>query len=516
MPRLPNTPMLRTIFEGCVACVLLICSGFLAGCEGNSAMPTTGNGSTGSGAAYPLKVSANSRYLVDQNNQPFLLVGDAPQTIISLIPLTGTIPGGNAPTYFSTRQGQGFNAIWTDVLCDKYMVPFGGGTGCNSGGHAFDGTPPFTSGTAFDSSGTIYDISTPNPAYFAEIDSLVKLAAQYGFLVLLDPAETGGLAAAGGFLETNCPSGNTTKCYNYGQYLGNRYKSFPNIVWFTGNDFQNWSSDSVANADVVAIAQGIHDAEAANGGTPHLQTAELEYNESCATDDSLLAPLITQNLAYTYSPAYDRALSCYNHAPVTPVVLGETFYESSNLCGGGHGTPFNLRHQQYWTMTSGANGYVNGNDAWITFFTAGWQNNLNTPGEVQFGAYWRTFFQAIPWYNLVPDQSHTLVTSGYGTYLTANGSCNGAAINSNNYVTAALTSDNTTAVIYFPQAATITVNMAPFAAPVTAQWFDPSNGAYTLVSGSPFANAGTQQFSSPGSNSAGDPDWVLRLQVPSK
>jgi len=31
--------------------------------------------------AYPLKKSANNHYLVDQNNQPFLIVGDSPQAL---------------------------------------------------------------------------------------------------------------------------------------------------------------------------------------------------------------------------------------------------------------------------------------------------------------------------------------------------------------------------------------------------------------------------------------------------
>jgi len=34
-------------------------------------------------ASYPLKVSANNRYLVDQDNAPFLMIGDAPQTLIA-------------------------------------------------------------------------------------------------------------------------------------------------------------------------------------------------------------------------------------------------------------------------------------------------------------------------------------------------------------------------------------------------------------------------------------------------
>ena len=49
---------------------------------------------------------------------------------------------------------------------------------------------------------------------------------------------------------------------------------------------------------------------------------------------------------------------------------------------------------------------------------------------------------------------------------------------------------------------------------VTAQWYDPTNGKYTAISGSPFANTGTQKFATPGTNSGGDTDWVLVLTAP--
>src|SRR5215813_10225340 len=34
-------------------------------------------------AVYPLKVSPNQRYLVDQNSNPFMIVGDSPQGLIT-------------------------------------------------------------------------------------------------------------------------------------------------------------------------------------------------------------------------------------------------------------------------------------------------------------------------------------------------------------------------------------------------------------------------------------------------
>ena len=32
--------------------------------------------------AYPVKASSNNRYLVDQNNSPFMIVGDSPHSLI--------------------------------------------------------------------------------------------------------------------------------------------------------------------------------------------------------------------------------------------------------------------------------------------------------------------------------------------------------------------------------------------------------------------------------------------------
>ena len=151
---------------------------------------------------YPLKASANGRYLTDSNGVPFLLIGDSPQSMIA------NLAPQQMSRYMANRQTLGFNSILVDALCTTY-------TGGNGNGTAYDGTPPFTSGT----NPSNYDLSTPNPAYFAELDALVSLAASYNLAVVLDPIETGGWLVT---LENNGPS----KAYNYGVYLGNRYRAF--------------------------------------------------------------------------------------------------------------------------------------------------------------------------------------------------------------------------------------------------------------------------------------------------
>ena len=81
------------------------------------------------------------------------------------------------------------------------------------------------------------------------------------------------------------------------------------------------------------------------------------------------------------------------------------------------------------------------------------------------------------------------------------------------YLTAAQTPDGKLVMAYMPSTRTVTVDMTKLAGPVTARWYDPSNGVYTPIRGSPFTNTGSRQFTPTGRNSDGDGDWVLVLEA---
>jgi hypothetical protein len=417
---------------------------------------------------YPLKRSKDGRHLVDQRNLPFLIMGDSPQALIA------NLSEADAASYFATRQAQGFNTVWINVLCNTY-------TGCRADGSTYDGILPFT---------TPGDLSTPNPAYFRRVDDMIRLAARYGMVVCLDPIETGGWL---GVLRSN----GVAKDRAYGTYLGTRYQNFPNIVWLNGNDFQSWRTAS-DNSVALAVAQGI-----AAVDHHHLQTVELDYYQSDSLEDAAWAPIIGLDAAYTYSPTYAEVLQAFDRG-MMPVFLVEANYEGEHNAGD-QGSPLILRRQEYWAMLSGATGQIYGNH-FIWPFSKGWQSNLNTPAvrQLQYGT---ALFSSRPWYNLVPDQHHQVITAGYGTF---NG---GGTLISNDYVTAARTPDGSLVIAYLPTRRTITVDMSQLSGPVRARWYDPTSGTYSLVAGSPFANLGSRLFTSPGNNSTGDEDWVLILEV---
>ncbi len=424
---------------------------------------------------YPVKISASGRYLVDQNNVPFLMVGDSPHSLIV------NLSASDAALYLADRATNGINTVTVYLLCNASIAG-------RADGSLLNGTVPFTNTIPGTSS---YDLTTPNEAYFAYVDQIINLCASNGILVMLDPIETSG------WLETMLDNG-TTNCRAYGQYLGNRYKNFPNIIWYSGNDFQSWTNPA-DDAVVTAVAQGIKDED-----TNHLQTVELNFFSSSSLDDPNWAPIVGLNLVYTYYPTYAEVLHAYDQSASTPVFLGEANYEYETNPNTDGGSTLNLRMQEYWTMLSGATGQLYGNH-YIWQFASGWQSYLDSPGVVQLG-YLANLFGSRDWDDLVPDQTHTFVTSGYGSFVT-NGLFTG-----NNYVTTAVTPDGSLGMAYLPQGGRITVAMTNLQNNVLARWFDPSADTFTTIAGSPFSNTGTQTFRSPGNNSAGDPDWVLVLE----
>jgi hypothetical protein len=142
-------------------------------------------------------------------------------------------------------------------------------------------------------------------------------------------------------------------------------------------------------------------------------------------------------------------------------------------------------------------------------FAGGWQSRFDTAGVAQL-RYFENFFTHANWFDLVPDQSHKLVTSGYGTFNTTKD----FLLTGNDYVTAALSQDGTRGVVYCPKNTTLTLCLTNFAGPVTAKWYDPSAGTYSPVAGSPFANTiVAKNVATPGNNAANDPDWVMLLKA---
>jgi hypothetical protein len=77
--------------------------------------------------------------------------------------------------------------------------------------------------------------------------------------------------------------------------------------------------------------------------------------------------------------------------------------------------------------------------------------------------------------------------------------------------------DGIQTISYVPSTVTdkreLSVDLAQLTGRATAHWFNPVDGSYIHIPGSPFPNTGIQVFTTPGDNVTGTNDWFLLLEA---
>jgi len=299
---------------------------------------------------------------------------------------------------------------------------------------------------------------------------------------LLGPAFSGypcGPPPSGYCLNMEAASDATMTAY--GEYLGDRYKNFSNIIWLIGGDMDSSGDLKTKHND---IAVGIRSKD-----TVHLMTAENIRGQSSLDIWSGYSWLDLNGLYNLPSDIPSAAEKNFTRSDFLPEFMMEDWCENEHS-----ETPLSLRTEGYWAVLSGA--YL-GRDFCnypIWAFAAGWKAQLNSPGSVSESLTGKLFRSREHWL-MAPDINHSVVTAGYGT---------GATL-----TVTSRTSDGQSIIAYIPNgiAATITVDMTKIissTSTVQGWWFDPQTGA-TLNLGA-FSNSGKQNFRPPDSN-----DWVLVL-----
>jgi hypothetical protein len=432
---------------------------------------------------FPVGISANGRFLVDAHGKPFLLHGDTAWSLI--VQLTKE----EAEEYLENRRQKGFNAILVNLI-EYYYAD-------NPPNNRY-GEAPFT---------TPGDFSTPNEAYFAHADWVIQKAMEKGILVVLNPCYTGYSSdfktSGDGWMKEILANG-PEKCRDYGQYVGQRYKGYNHILWQAGGD-TTIPPGSDLEKNWLALLRGIKDQ-----APDHLWTAHW-YRCTTALDQPTFAQYLDLDNAYGGNRTYIQTLRAYNRPNAKPTFLNEGYYEDTWLLAGA-GAPQLIRAQAYWALLSGATGHIFGSDhIWSFGATVG--GGLRPPGEWRPGmdrqgsremVYVKRLFEGRAWQNLVPDQDHSVVTSGYGTFgkddRTVGGDYDGSLVMA--YVPSTGTEPRT-----------ITVNMARLSGMAYAHWYNPTNGTFAAIAGSPLANSGSRDFTTPGDNGTGTHDWVLVLET---
>ena len=413
------------------------------------------------GIAYPLSVSDDGRYLVDSLDRPVVLHGDAAWSLIVNVSIE------DARFYLADRRAKGVNAINVNLVETSFS----------------DQAPPWKNvygEVPFSPLPDTYilDFSKPNEAYWAHVDAVLEAAAEQDILVFAFPAYMGWMQQFDGWSYALDANG-TQRMRAYGEFLGKRYASQPNLIWVAGGDWGPSGPTYELTEEVQAWVDGIraHD-------THHLWTAHGGQQSGTEAYGYLGLDL---NTTYRYPPAEvpEAVRTDVNRTPRIPVVFFEGWYENEYST-----TTAQLRYQAYTSLLGGAMGQFYGNNP-IWEFSEGWKEALNDPGALSM-VHVRELVSSRPFHQLVPDEAGTVVSGHRGS------------LRDGTYVAAARAESGATSMIYVPQSRSIVVDLSQAVNAQSARLWcvDPKTGTSTDLGTVPAQGI---YSASP----CASPDWIL-------
>lgn len=417
----------------------------------------------------PLKVGPTGRYLVDQQEKPFLVTGDTAWSIIV------QLDEPSVERYLEDRQRRGFNSIIVNLIEHKF------------------GTRPPATRAGLEPFLDATDFSRPNPAYFEQAHRAVERANHYGIVVWLVPAYLGYGGGDEGFFK-EIKAGGRERLEAYGRFVGRKFSDLPNIVWMLGGDYTPEPGDRWS---VTTLGTAIRQED-----QRHLMTVHTAP-EGTAIAIFGQEPWATLNTVYSYKPAlFEPLQAAYAVAPPRPFVMIESTYEGEH-----DSKPPQIRRQAYWSILCGAAGQFLGNNPIWHFDGPGlfpspltWDQALDSQGSRDMATLHRLFEQ-VPWWELKPQPGPGLVIEGAGEGI-------------GQTLTAVATSRKLS-VTYIPSIGTeprvLTLDTRHLANPVTARWFNPVSGELTTAKESPLASSSRVSVRTPGDNGSGASDWILVL-----
>ena len=398
--------------------------------------------------AWPVRVSANGRYFVDQKDRPVFWLGTTQWELFRGHRLE------EAQLILDKSKDKGFVFVQTMLV------------GVGDGGRAnVYGQKPWLDDNPL----------TPNEAYFRNVDAVIQAARERDLILYLMPYHQ--------TCRKHITVGNARP---WAKWLAQRYKEVPNIVW---------SLIPEAKPEFVPILRELAAGLREGDGGVHLITVEPDpspYSSSFVHSEAWL----DFNSIQTWKGVeliYPMVTHDYNLQPVKPVLMAEGAYEQGSEYGF-EVSPLWVRRQAYYSYLAGGHHAYGHNDSWRILPT--WKQALDAPGARQMGILRRVFEARPQWWRLVPDQS----------LFAAGGQTKGRVLH-----LAARHPENKWAMTSLADPVEFSVNLAGLVgasdySPVRAFWVNPATGESEASESS--ANTGVQSFRTP----AGWEDSLLILE----
>jgi Protein of unknown function (DUF4038)/Putative collagen-binding domain of a collagenase len=438
-----------------------------------------------------LKVSADHRFIVRENGEPFFYLADTAWELLH------RLDRKDAAEYLRIRAEQGFTVVQAVALAET-----DGLTDPNPYGKLplidKDPTRPAITPGANPSKGPEYD-------YWDHVDYIIDEANRNGLYV--------GLLPTWGRWVVKDPRKDESiftvaSAQTYGEFLGKRF-SRKGVVWILGGDRKAAGVEDIWRAMAKGIAIGVAGKEDYDAVLMSFHPTGAATSSTSFHNDPWLDINMQQTghgLAENTQP-WAKIAADYALQPPKPVIDAEPLYEDHPLAFRstqyGYSLDAHVRQRAYWDLFSGSIGHTYGNHAVWQMYTPNrkpvngplmyWTEAIHRPGANEM-RYVRELIESRPVLSRVPDQ--TLVADEL------QGSDHISATRGDGY-----------AFIYDAQGRPFTVRMGKISGDrVKCWWFNPRSG--DASDAGEFENAGTRDFKAPSVGFGSD--WVLILDDASK
>ncbi|WNS41827.1 DUF4038 domain-containing protein [Paenibacillus sp. MMS20-IR301] len=416
-----------------------------------------------------LKISENRRFFTRQDGKPFIWLADTVWTIAQ------RLKWDDAEYLMQKRKSQGFTVLQIVALNpeqDKEMKDPAGNKALLHN-----------------------NLNTPNEQYFQYLDFILDKAEQYGFYVLLLPV-WGELVVGHNWMgEFSDKIVTEDNAYEYGKWIGNRYKDRSNIIWCLGGDRQPVHLEidykDVWRSMAEGLAKGVLDKDLQyKGKEPDWEKLLITYHPcheqetgECSTmsywtdEESWISFIMIQSGHGLTPKNYELVKTQYDREHPMPVFDAEPAYEQMPTVWPATPSDFHgewiVRKRAYWSLFAGSFGHTYGHasvwcmisererDVWRAY---SWFEALDRPGAWQIKILRdflesRDLSQCIPCQKLLLEQSET--TGGH----------------IDEHIQACSGSDGSYICIYFPSGGEETIDISRLNSDhLQMSWFNPRDG----------------------------------------
>ena len=427
----------------------------------------------------PLEVSEDGRYLQHADGTPFFWLGDTAWELFH------RLSREEAARYLEDRRAKGFTVVQAVALGERRGV----------------GTPNAYGHLPLENQNPARPLIREGPRndYWDHVDWIVEKAAEKGIYVGLLP--TWGSYVCGRWDEEAPRLFDPESARAYGEWIGERYRDQPNVIWVVGGDrYPTWCDGMETwrqlAAGIRAADEGAHlMTYHPSGGTPS--------SEWFHEDDWLDFHMYQSGHSERDIPVYDVIRSVRELDSPKPILNAEPNYEDHPVNwddAEGWFDAFDVRKIAYWSILAGGFGHTYGAQPIWQMMEPGiepasptrhtWREALELVGAWDM-LHIRRLWMSRPFHTLAPDSQ--LIAGGQqpgGRHIQAG-------------------RGRTFAALYVPDGRTFEADLSRIPGDaVRSWWYNPRTGTAHRIGR--VAGEGARRFDPPGES--GDArDWVLVL-----